>query len=62
MASLSVMVEQVDGLRDTTDLTDWENDFVASVVAKYVAAKKDTRVITAKQAEVVERIWKKHFA
>ena len=61
MASLSIMVEQIDGLRDTSDLTEWENDFVTSIVERYEAAKKDTRTLTAKQVEIVERIWKKHF-
>lgn len=28
MMSISAMIEQLDGLRDTSDLTDWENKFV----------------------------------
>ena len=62
MASLGTMIEQLDGMRDTGDLTAWENDFVTSVLERYLAAKKDTRNLTAKQVEIVERIWSKHFA
>lgn len=62
MASLGTMIEQLDGMRDTNDLTAWENDFVTSILERYLAAKKDTRNLSAKQVEIVERIWSKHFA
>lgn len=62
MVSLGTMIEQLDGMRDTSDLTAWENDFVTSILERYLAAKKDTRNLTAKQVEIVERIWSKHFA
>lgn len=62
MASLSIMIEQIDGMRGTTDLTAWETEFVASVVARYLSANKDTRSLSGKQAEIVERIWAKHFS
>lgn len=60
--SLSTMIEQLDGLRDTSDLTEWENEFVTSILERYLIAKKDTRRFSAKQLEIVERIWSKHFA
>lgn len=62
MASLGTMIEQLDGLRDTTDLTKWESDFVTSILDRYLAAKKDTRSLSVKQVEIIERIWSKHFA
>ncbi len=31
MVSLGTMIEQLDGMRDTSDLTAWENDFVTSI-------------------------------
>lgn len=62
MASLGTMIEQLDGMRDTSDLTEWENDFVTSILERYLYAKKDTRNLSAKQVEIVERIWSKHFA
>lgn len=59
--SLGIMIEQIDGLRDTKDLTAWENDFVASIVEQYLPANKDTRCFSGKQMEVIERLWRKHF-
>lgn len=61
-ASIGVMIEQLDGLRDTTDLNKWECDFVTSIIERYLSAKKDTRVLSEKQVEIVARIWGKHFA
>ena len=60
--SIAAMIEQLDGLRDTNDLNQWEQDFVTSILGRYLQAKKDTRTLTAKQVEVIERIWRKHFA
>lgn len=60
--SIGSMIEQLDGLRDTDDLTPWEQEFVTSVLQRYLTAKKDSTVITPKQAEVIDRIWRKHFA
>lgn len=62
MPSVGIMLEQVDGLTDTKDLNDLENEFVTSVYEKYVARGKKTNLLTAKQVEVIEKIWKKHFA
>lgn len=60
--SLGIMIEQIDGLRDTKDLTAWENDFVASIVEQYLRANKDTRRFSGRQVEIMERLWSKHFA
>lgn len=60
--SLTTMIEQLDGLRETSDLTDWENSFVASIVERQKAIKQDTRSLSAKQAETVQSIWQKHFS
>lgn len=62
MPSIATMIEQLDGLRDTDALTDWENEFATSVVARYQDANKDTRALSAKQVEKIENIWRKHFA
>ena len=59
--SIAAMVEQIDGLRGTKDLTEWEESFVGTVVYKYYMANKNTTVLSGKQVEIVERIWKKHF-
>lgn len=60
--SIGTMIEQLDGLRDTSDLNSWEQDFVTSILERYLRARKDTRSLTGKQVEVIERIWRKHFA
>lgn len=62
LVSIGTKIEQLDGLRDTTDLTAWEFDFVTSILERYLLAKKDTRNLTSKQVDVIDRIWSKHFA
>lgn len=62
MVSLGTMIDQLDGLRDTKDLSDWEQRFATSILERYLLAHKNTQVLTARQAEVVESIWAKHFA
>jgi len=62
MISVGAKIEQLDGLRDTRDLTPWENQFVTSILERYLLAKKDTRGLSDKQLDVIERIWGKHFA
>lgn len=61
MKSISGMIDQLDGLRDTTDLTDWESEFVTSILHRYLNAHRDTTCLSAKQVEIIERIWNKHF-
>ncbi|MDP1681051.1 MAG: hypothetical protein Q8L39_04675 [Burkholderiales bacterium] len=60
--SVGTMIEQLDGLRDTEDLTEWEQGFVTNVLGQYIKAKKNTQQFTEKQVERVEQIWAKHFA
>jgi hypothetical protein len=61
MASVKTMVEQLDGLRDTDDLNDWEQGFVTNVIEKYLLAGKTTTGFTGNQVEKIEQIWSKHF-
>jgi len=61
MASINVMVQRVAGLQDTGDLSDWEEDFVASVVERSNNGE-NTTTLTTRQVEVLERLFKKHFA
>lgn len=60
--SIGTMIEQLDGLRDTDDLNEWEQGFVTNIVERYVISRKDTRWMTEKQVTAVDRIWRKHFA
>jgi hypothetical protein len=59
--SIGTMIRQIEGLHDTGDVTEWENGFIESVVTK-TGSGADTRALTEKQIETVERIWRKHFA
>lgn len=61
MRSINEMVRQVAGLIDTKDVSYWENEFINSV---YQRSNKgsNTTVLSSRQVEIIEEIWKKHFA
>lgn len=61
MASLNTMVQRVAGLADTTDVNDFENKFIASIVEK-TQNGKNTTSLTEKQIDVLERLFDKHFS
>lgn len=61
MTSINSMIEQLDGLLDTTDLNDWENLFVEDIVEKTQKGKVPG-TLSDKQVRTIERIWSKHFA
>ena len=61
MKTIAMKIEQLDGLTDTADVTPWENAFITSIVSR-MRPDKDTRWISDKQVEIIERIWGKHFA
>jgi len=52
--STQTMKAQVCGLIGTKDLTQWETEFAESIEHRVL--------LTDKQAEVLEKIWRKHFA
>jgi hypothetical protein len=54
MISTNTKKTQLSGMLGTKDLTDWETEFVESIL------KRD--FLTEKQLEILDRIWKKHFA
>ena len=60
--SLANMIERIGGLTGTSDLTDWENEFVESILNRYDSKTKVTNRVSSKQAEIIERIFNKHFA
>jgi len=62
LVSIASMIEQIDGLRDTTDLNEWEQGFVTNILERYLLAKKNTQALSGKQVEVIERIYRKHFS
>lgn len=60
--SLGVKLEQLDALRDTGDLSDWESDFVGSVMGRYARAGQRTSVLSESQVEKIDELWGRHFA
>lgn len=61
MNSIGNMIKRIAGLQGTRDITEWEDNFIGSVVDKTEGGKETTR-LSDKQVEVVERIHNKHFA
>jgi len=65
MKSLAMKIDQIEGLAGTKDVSEWEDKFITDIAARCKANAqtiKDTRGLTPKQVEIVERIWAKHFA
>lgn len=58
VVSVKVMLEQIAAMLGTDDLTEWETSFVEGVQRN----ASDTTRLSGKQVEVIERIWRKHFA
>lgn len=55
------MLEKVEGLVGTGDLSRWEEEFVESLVSR--REQGDTLTdLSAKQVEVLDRLHGKHFA
>lgn len=61
MTSLNTMVKRCSGLIDTNDVSDWESDFLQSIVER-TSEGDNTTSLTEKQIDVLERIFNKHFA
>ena len=61
MPSINAMVKRIEGLSGTNDVTEWEDDFIDSVVEK-TDHGKDVSRLSDKQLETVQRIFNKHFA
>lgn len=61
MTSINTMVKRISGLAGTSDVTDWEDDFITSIVEQSDDGD-DTSSLTEKQINVIERIFKKNFS
>ncbi len=61
MASLNTQVKKCAGLIDTTEVSDWENQFLTSV-NEQTDEGNNTSSLTEKQVICLERIYRKHFA
>lgn len=62
LVSIGVQLEQLEGLRDTGDLSDWESDFVGSVMSRYRRAGDRSSVLSEGQVEKISELWGRHFA
>lgn len=62
MVSIAIMIEQLEGLHGTADLTPWESEFVRNIVKRYRHNQNRTDFFTDKVVGIIERIWSKHFA
>jgi hypothetical protein len=63
MVSIGTMIVRISGLHGTRELTEWENEFVRSTVARFNARDKSKAFeLTEKQIEFIELIHDKHFA
>lgn len=59
--SLGTQIKQLAGLLGTDDISDWEQRFIKSVYG-WSSKGENTSAITAKQIDVIERLYAKHFA
>lgn len=60
--SIGTMIEQVGGLSYPDQLTAFENGFVQVIIKRYHEEKKDTRWMSETHIEIIDSIWRKHFA
>ncbi|MDO8595671.1 MAG: hypothetical protein Q7R45_03510 [Sulfuricaulis sp.] len=61
LVSIGTKIKQLEGLLDTKDLSDWENEFLHSISVR-TDCGRDTTGLTGKQIERLEELWSKHFA
>lgn len=62
MKSIGIMLEQISGLSGTKDVSSWESSFIDSCFEKYDKAGRNSSVLSDKQVEIIDSIFKKHFA
>ncbi len=60
MTSTTTMIRRLSGMLDTRDLSEWEQQFVRSLVEKLDAGKVTS--LTERQVETLERLHGRHFA
>ena len=60
MKTLKKMVEQLAALIGTSDLNDWETNFLTTV-SKQVDERGTTVHLSSKQIDNIEKLYDKHF-
>lgn len=61
MKTIGDMLQRIDALRVTKDVTQWEDDFIGSCLETSRNGSL-TAHLSGKQVEIIERIFNKHFA
>jgi hypothetical protein len=61
MTSIRNMIKKLSGLSGTADVSDWENKFIESI-CEQSSDGDDTKSLTTKQIETIEKIHSKNFA
>jgi hypothetical protein len=59
--SVGTKIQQLEGMLDTKDLSDWENTFLHGICEGTVGGLK-TGGLSDKQLERIEALWERHFA
>lgn len=60
IVSIGTMLDQIQGLTPK-DVNEWESQFLKSVLERSDQGQHTDR-LSSKQCEVIERIYRKHFA
>lgn len=58
--STTTMIRRLEGMLGTKDLSEWEQGFVETLVAKLEAGQ--VTQLTERQVETLERLHREHFA
>ena len=59
LVSTATMIRRLSGMLDTRDLSEWEQQFVRSLVEKIDAGRVTS--LTERQVETLERLHGRHF-
>lgn len=58
--SIRQKIQQLEGLVDTKDVTDWENQFIKNMVEK-IKPDSSTTKLSSKEVDKIDQIHSKHF-
>ena len=61
MKSLGQMIKQIAGLVGTRDVNDWETKFITGIV-QLTDNGENTKYLSPPRIDVIERIYRRHFA
>lgn len=61
MISINNMIKRIAGLVNTKDVNEWEDGFIASIVARTDTGNRVDH-LSEKQVEHIVKLYRKHFA